>query len=200
MPAYSYLDREDLSSEYQSALPMGIRRRNRALETSTLALMGLNGTLMLLEMSLHGLILGGLLISAAAIVLFQEQVTDFIAKVDKKQRKYKVNIYAILFCFLSFAFVLDFSTAPASAQFFNTAENWITTTGFNGALNANTTATVVGIFNILRILFLLYIAVSVVNVIQAVRRDEDWASASRTPLIILTGVFAADFLTTLIIS
>ncbi|BCL39623.1 hypothetical protein NSMS1_60700 (plasmid) [Nostoc sp. MS1] len=95
--------------------------------------------------------------------------------------------------------MLDFASAPAQAQFFQNAQQWITNTGFNGALNGDTAATVTNIFNILRILFLLYIAVSVVNVIQAVRRDEDWASAARTPLVVLTGVFAADFLTTLII-
>jgi hypothetical protein len=95
--------------------------------------------------------------------------------------------------------MLDFASAPAQAQFFQNAQQWITNTGFAGAANGDTANTVTSIFNILRILFLLYIAVSVVNVIQAVRRDEDWASAARTPLVVLTGVFAADFLTTLII-
>lgn len=198
MQTYSYLDREYASSEQKPA-PSMMRRRNKATSSGTVALMWLNATLMISEMTVHGLMLGGLIISAALSVTFQKQIANFLAKLDKTQRKYGVNIYAILFTLLSFVFVMSFATAPAQAQFFQSAQDWITNTGFNGALNADTAATIVGIFNILRILFLLYIAVSVVNVIQAVRRDEDWASASRTPLVILTGVFAADFLTTLII-
>lgn len=185
-----YLDTEQTTSK--------VRKRNKLLEGSTLALMWLNGVLMILEMSLHGLMLGGLILCASMVVLFQNQINEFLAKSEKKQRKYGINIYAILFALLTIVFLLDFSAAPANAQFFQAAEDWVKQTGFANAGNTDTIGTVTGIFNILRILFLLYIAVSVVNVIQAVRRDEDWASASRTPLVILTGVFAADFLTTLI--
>lgn len=191
-----YLDREKEQSEYGS-VPV-VKPKNKAAQRVTIGLMWVNGVLMISEMSLHGVMLGGLILSASMAVIFQKQLNELVNQWDKKGRKYRINIYGILFAILSLVFMLDFAAAPANAQFFQQAQNWITTTGFGGALNPDTAATVVGIFNILRILFLLYVAVSVVNVIQAVRRDEDWASAARTPLIILVGVFGADFLTTLI--
>ncbi|BBD62899.1 hypothetical protein NIES2109_57490 (plasmid) [Nostoc sp. HK-01] len=191
-----YLDREKEQSEYQPVAE--IKPKNKAGQRFTIGLMWLDGVLMISEMSLHGVMLGGLILSASMAVIFQKQINELFRKWEKKGRKYRINIYGILFALLSVVFMLDFAAAPANAQFFQQAQDWITNTGFGGALNPDTGATVVGIFNILRILFLLYIAVSVVNVIQAVRRDEDWASAARTPLIILVGVFGADFLTTLI--
>ncbi|MBD2498354.1 hypothetical protein H6G75_29145 [Nostoc sp. FACHB-280] len=175
-----------------------MKPKNKVAQMVTIGLMWVNGVLMISEMSLHGVMLGGLILSASMAVIFQKQINELVNLWDKKGRSYRINIYGILFAILSLVFMLDFAAAPANAQFFQQAQNWITTTGFGGALNPDTAATVVGIFNILRILFLLYVAVSVVNVIQAVRRDEDWASAARTPLIILVGVFGADFLTTLI--
>ncbi|MBD2254745.1 hypothetical protein [Nostoc parmelioides] len=193
-----YLDREEETSDYKEA-PSKIRRRNKAVESTTAGLMWVNGVLMVSSMSLHGIMLGGLILAGAMAVVFQSKINELLTKLEKKQRKYGINIYAILFAMLTLIFMLDFASAPAQAQFFQNAQQWITNTGFAGAANADTAATITGIFNILRILFLLYIAVSVVNVIQAVRRDEDWASAARTPLVVLTGVFAADFLTTLII-
>jgi hypothetical protein len=191
-----YLNREKEQSEYQSVAVM--KPKNKVAERGTIALMWLDGVLMISEMSLHGVMLGGLILSASMAVMFQKQINELFRKWDNKGRSYRINIYGILFALLSLVFMLDFAAAPANAQFFQQAQDWITNTGFGGALNPDTQDTVVGIFNILRILFLLYIAVSVVNVIQAVRRDEDWASAARTPLIILVGVFGADFLTTLI--
>jgi hypothetical protein len=175
------------------------RRRNKTVETITLGLMWLNSVLMLLSMSLHGVMLGGLILAGAMAVVFQSQINELLTKFEKKQRKYGVNIYAILFAMLTVVFLVDFASAPAHAQFFQQAETWIRTSGFANNNNTDTNRVITGVFNILRILFLLYIAVSVVNVIQAVRRDEDWASAARTPLVVLTGVFAADFLTALII-
>ncbi|BAT56742.1 hypothetical protein NOS3756_57540 (plasmid) [Nostoc sp. NIES-3756] len=192
-----YLDREEEISDYE--VTPRIRRRNKAVESTTVGLMWVNGVLMVSSMSLHGIMLGGLILAGAMAVVFQSKINELLTKLEKKQRKYGINIYAILFALLTVVFMLDFASAPAQAQFFQNAQQWITNTGFAGAANADTAATITGIFNILRILFLLYIAVSVVNVIQAVRRDEDWASAARTPLVVLTGVFAADFLTTLII-
>jgi hypothetical protein len=194
-----YPDREEEVASEHEEVPSRIRRRNKAVESTTVGLMWVNGVLMVLSMSLHGVMLGGLILTGAMAVVFQKQVNELLTKFEKKQRKYGINIYAILFMLLTIVFMLDFASAPAQAQFFQNAQQWITNTGFAGAANADTAATITGIFNILRILFLLYIAVSVVNVIQAVRRDEDWASAARTPLVVLTGVFAADFLTTLII-
>ncbi|OKH14696.1 hypothetical protein FACHB389_35865, partial [Nostoc calcicola FACHB-389] len=55
------------------------------------------------------------------------------------------------------------------------------------------------IFNILRALFLLYIAISLVGVINAVRKDEDWQSIARTPLLVVVAVTIADVLTRFVI-
>lgn len=173
-------------------------RRRTAAEQSTVALMGVAGALMIAEMSLHNIMMGGLIIATAVAVIFQKEFTSLLSLVDKKQRKYKVNFYAILFCLLGFVFLLDFASAPAQAQFFNNAENWLTQNFPNATGNLQTVATIQTVFDIVRALFLLYVAIAIVNIIQAVRRDEDWATPARTPFIMVVAVFAADVLTALI--
>ncbi|RCJ19066.1 hypothetical protein A6770_32305 [Nostoc minutum NIES-26] len=59
-----YLDRE--------------KGRNKVGQSTTVALMWLNGVLMLLEMSLHGLMLGGLIICAFCRRLFDD--IDYLKK------------------------------------------------------------------------------------------------------------------------
>ncbi|MDZ8264101.1 hypothetical protein [Nostoc sp. ChiQUE01b] len=173
-------------------------RRKIAAERSTVALMGVAGALMIAEMSLHNMMMGGLIIVTAVAVTYQKEFTKLLTGIDSKQRKYGVNLYAILFCLLAFVFVLDFASAPASAQFFNNAQGWLTENFPNAAGNAQTEQTIETVFNIIRALFLLYIAISIVNIIQAVRRDEDWATPARTPFIMVVAVFAADILTGLV--
>ena len=55
------------------------------------------------------------------------------------------------------------------------------------------------VFNVLRAVYLLYIAVSLIGVINAVRKDEDWQSIARTPLLVVVAVTIADVLTGFII-
>ncbi|MEH2226869.1 hypothetical protein [Nostoc sp.] len=93
---------------------------------------------------------------------------------------------------------LDWFAAPAQAQFFGEAEKFFkkTLTANNGGA-AETPVSL--IFNVLRAIYLLYIAISLVGVINAVRKDEDWQSIARTPLLVVVAVTIADVLTRFVI-
>lgn len=96
-------------------------------------------------------------------------------------------------------FWLDYFAAPAQAQFFKKAEDFFNKS-FSGGQNAGGSALAVGlVFNVLRAVYLLYIAVSLIGVINAVRKDEDWQSIARTPLLVVVAVTIADVLTGFII-
>ncbi|MBN3923000.1 hypothetical protein [Nostoc sp. NMS4] len=93
---------------------------------------------------------------------------------------------------------LDWFAAPAQAQFFGEAEKFFKKT--LTANNAGASDTPVSlIFNVLRAIYLLYIAISLVGVINAVRKDEDWQSIARTPLLVVVAVTIADVLTRFVI-
>lgn len=98
-------------------------------------------------------------------------------------------------------FWLDYFAVPAQAQFFKRAEDFfklnLTTQGDTAGNNG--TQAVSLIFNVLRAVYLLYIAVSLVGVINAVRKDEDWQTIARTPLLVVVAVTIADVLTGFII-
>ncbi|BDI17508.1 hypothetical protein ANSO36C_33100 [Nostoc cf. commune SO-36] len=96
---------------------------------------------------------------------------------------------------------LDWFAGPAQAQFFGEAEKFFknnlggaATDGGGGAETAISL-----IFNVLRAIYLLYIAISLVGVINAVRKDEDWQSIARTPLLVVVAVTIADVLTRFVI-
>jgi hypothetical protein len=97
-------------------------------------------------------------------------------------------------------FWLDYFADPAQAQFFKKAEDFFqnTLTQGSGTTN-NTQAPISLVFNILRAIYLLYIAGSLVSVINAVRKDEEWQSMARTPLLVVIAVTIADVLTGFII-
>lgn len=93
-------------------------------------------------------------------------------------------------------FWLDYFAFPAQAQFFGKAESFFRYTLTQGTeTNSNTQTAVSLIFNVLRAIYLLYIAVSLVGVINAVRKDEDWQSIARVPLLVVVAVTVADVLT-----
>ncbi|MBI1242190.1 MAG: hypothetical protein GC195_11820 [Nostoc sp. RI_552] len=97
-------------------------------------------------------------------------------------------------------FWLDYFAAPAQAQFFGRAENFFRSTlseGTGGNNNSQTTISL--IFNVLRSIYLLYIAVSLIGVINALRKDEDWQSIARIPLLVVVAVTIADVLTGFVI-
>ena len=93
-------------------------------------------------------------------------------------------------------FWLDYFAFPAQAQFFGKAESFFRNTLTQGTeTNSNTQTAVSLIFNVLRAIYLLYIAGSLVGVINAVRKDEDWQSIARVPLLVVVAVTVADVLT-----
>ncbi|RUR84618.1 hypothetical protein PCC6912_15130 [Chlorogloeopsis fritschii PCC 6912] len=103
---------------------------------------------------------------------------------------------AVILC----AFWLDYFADPAQAQFFRKAEDFFKNNLTQAATaDSNTQAAVSLIFNVLRALYLLYIAVSLIGVINAVRKDEDWQSVARTPLLVVVAVTIADVLTGFVI-
>ncbi|MGF2037493.1 MAG: hypothetical protein RMZ43_019605 [Nostoc sp. CmiVER01] len=180
-----------------AALPS---KRKKAIEGSTIGLMGVTGALMILEMSVHNIMLGGLIIAGAiaVAVAIPKQTQALLTNFEKIQRKSGVNVYAILFALLSIIFLLDFASAPADAQFFNNAQTWMNG-AFGNAGNGQTQAVITLFFNVLRGLFLLYVGISLVRIVQAARNDEDWQTLARTPLIIVLSVFVGDLVTGLII-
>ncbi|MBH8562207.1 hypothetical protein I8748_08465 [Nostoc sp. CENA67] len=98
-------------------------------------------------------------------------------------------------------FWLDYFAAPAQAQFFKKAEDFFKNNLTQGATtNSTGTNTAVSlIFNVLRGIYLLYIAISLIGVINAVRKDEDWQSVARVPLLVVLAVTVADVLTGFVI-
>ncbi|MBD2445898.1 hypothetical protein H6G76_01760 [Nostoc sp. FACHB-152] len=98
-------------------------------------------------------------------------------------------------------FWLDYLATPAQAQFFKRAEDFfknnLAPAGASNAAGAQTAVSL--IFNVLRGIYLLYIAVSLIGVINAVRKDEDWQSIARTPLLVVLAVTIADVLTGFVI-
>lgn len=148
-------------------------------------------------------------------LLFGSLITVVVQQIGQQLHLSKRSL--ILFQILAVAvilslFWLDYFAAPAQAQFFGRAEcffNKTLTVGQGGNQEPNaaegtnategTNAAVGLVFNVLRALYLLYIAVALVGVINAVRKDEDWQSVARTPLLVVVAVTIADVLTGFVI-
>ena len=189
-------------SDFTQAATLSYSPKNEIGKKGTLSLMGVTGVLMIAEMSVHNVLMGGFMIGAAIVIALPKQSQALFTNFDKLQRKYGVNLYAVLFALLAVVCVLDFASAPANAQFFNGAQTWMKTafSRAGGGGTGNQIETVINLFfNVLRGLFLLYVGISLVRIIQAARNDEDWQSLARTPLIIVLAVFCGDLITTLIV-
>ncbi|MBF1989042.1 hypothetical protein [Fischerella thermalis] len=141
------------------------------------------------------------------ILLFCLAFSSFSAVVLHKigQQVNLPKLYIILLQMLGVAIIfsafwLDYFADPAQAQFFRKAEDFFKNTLTQGAATgSNTQAAVSLVFNVLRALYLLYIAVSLIGVINAVRKDEDWQSVARIPLLVVVAVTIADVLTGFVI-
>jgi len=97
-------------------------------------------------------------------------------------------------------FWLDYFADPAQAQFFKKAEDFFQNNLTQGSTTNENTRNAIGlVFNILRAIYLLYIAGSLIGVINAVRKDEEWQSVARTPLLVVIAVTVADVLTSFIV-
>jgi hypothetical protein len=95
---------------------------------------------------------------------------------------------------------LNFLAEPANAQFFKKAEDFFQNTLTQGSTTTDNTRTAISlVFNVLRAIYLLYIAGSLIGIINAVRKDEDWQSVARIPLLVIIAVTIADVLTSFIV-
>ncbi|MGD2184382.1 hypothetical protein [Lusitaniella coriacea] len=104
-----------------------------------------------------------------------------------------IAILSLLFAAVASTIAIGLFAPPAAAQFFQSAEDWMSQQ-FPDAADV-----VPVVFNVLRGLFVLYVGIALVKVINAMRDDEDWKSLARTPLIILIAVTLGDVLVVLII-
>ncbi len=136
------------------------------------------------------------LLMGSLIAVVMQQIGQ---QVDLPKR-YIVPLQILAAAVILSAFWLDYFAAPAQAQFFRRAEDFFQNTLTQGTTQGgNTQAAVSLVFNVLRALYLLYIAVSLIGVINAVRKDEDWQSIARTPLLVVVAVTIADVLTGFVI-
>jgi hypothetical protein len=104
----------------------------------------------------------------------------------KAKSAFLLMLGALVFTFLNLL------AKPAQAQFFQNAETF-----FNDTFTSSGAAIPI-VFNTLRALYILYLAVALIGVFNAVRQDEDWVAAARTPILVVISVTLADILTGLI--
>lgn len=165
-------------------------------KSSIAVLMAVTSGLMIVDISLHNLVMFSLMFLTAIVLMLPKEANALLLNFEKLQRKYGINIYTILFFVVSTLFIIDFASAPASAQFMNNAETFFRNTTYFPGINAQ----VVGfIFAILRGLFLIYLGIALVRIVQAARNDEDWQILARTPIIVAVTVVIGDILAGLIV-
>lgn len=152
---------------------------------------------LLSAISLKSPILVFCLLTGSLIAIVVEQ----IGKQVHLSKRSRIILQVLAAAIILSLFWLDYFAAPAEAQFFKRAEDFFRNTLTQGSSNNNnnTQPAVSLIFNVLRALYLLYIAVSLTGVINAVRKDEDWQSVARTPLLVVVAVTIADVLTGFVI-
>lgn len=172
--------------------------------------LGLESSLIILIESVPFLIACAVLVSVISlkspILLFCLLVGSLIAVIIQEIGQ-QVNLpkrSLILLQILAAAVILslywlDWFAAPAQAQFFGEAERFFKRNLGGAQAGGGGEAAISLIFNVLRAIYLLYIAISLVGVINAVRKDEDWQSIARTPLLVVVAVTIADVLTRFVI-
>ena len=152
-------------------------------------------TTTILDVVIHPSLIGITTFSISALgtvaIFFRRELNGFFNTITKFSGRYKITS-SVLTVFGAFL-LLDTLSTPVRAQFFQSAETWMTGQ-FTGADEAITLS-----FNVLRGLFLLYLGISLVGVVQAARQDDDWRNLARTPMIILIAVTMGDILASLII-
>jgi hypothetical protein len=91
--------------------------------------------------------------------------------------------------------------APSHAQFFTTAEDELTEKiKLYATASGDAAAKVVGVvFFAYRFAMIVYVGASLTKVVGAMREDEDWKSAAKTPVIILICLAVADLMSTMIL-
>lgn len=172
------------------------RRRNWKENTTITGLMVVGTGLMIADISIHSMLVASLAFGTAIVTLLPKEANSLFSNLELLQRKYRINIYTVLFCLVGVVFLLDMSVAPANAQFMNNAETFFKNTEYF----PNVDAQIIGfIFGVLRGLFLIYLAVSLIRVVQGARNDDDWQILARTPIIIAVTVVIGDLLAGLVV-
>ncbi|MDF5730189.1 MAG: hypothetical protein PUP92_19770 [Rhizonema sp. PD38] len=146
---------------------------------------------MILTASLASFVTFGSAVFGTAAIVWRHELNGFFNWLTRFNRRYKFA--TVSFTLVGALFLLDALATPASAQFFQGAQTWMT-----GQFTAAGQAIPL-VFNVLRGLFLLYLGISLVKVIQAARQDEDWQNLARTPMIILIAMTMGDVLANLIV-
>jgi hypothetical protein len=137
----------------------------------------------------------GLLISSIIAAIVQK-----IGEQRQLSKQWLIFLQILISSVILSIFLLDYFSAPVQAQFFKKAEDFFQNTLTQGTTTTDNTRTAVSlVFNVLRAIYLLYIAGSLVGVINAVRKDEEWQSIARIPLLVVIAVTIADVLTNFII-
>lgn len=193
---YDNQQEDNYGTKYACPATTNTNRRRSFKEDSAIAgLMVLGTGLMVVDISIHNMVVASLAFIAAGVALMPKEANSLLCNFEKWQRKYGINVYTILFCLVGTVFLLDMATAPANAQFLNKAEAFFK----NPAYFPGIEPTVVGfIFAVLRGLFLLYLGISLVQVVQKSRQDEDWQTIARTPIIVAITVVVGDTLAGLV--
>lgn len=124
--------------------------------------------------------------TGVSTLIWQGEFDKFLKWVRRFNRRYHFS--SLLLLATSTLCLLQSLAAPADAQFFQSAEQWMT------GQFPNASQVVPLVFNVLRGLFLLYLGISLVRVVQSARQDEDWQNLARTPLIIMIAVTMGDVL------
>ena len=181
-----------------------------ALKGSQKLKLGLKSNLIILGESVPFLIACAVLVSVISvnspILLFCLLVGSLIAVITQQigqqvnlPRRSLIILQILAAAVILSLYWLDWFAAPAQAQFFGEAERFFKR-NLGGAQAGGGGETAISlIFNVLRAIYLLYIAISLVGVINAVRKDEDWQSIARTPLLVVVAVTIADVLTRFVI-
>ncbi|WP_375496691.1 hypothetical protein [uncultured Nostoc sp.] len=181
-----------------------------ALKGSHKLRLGLKSSLIILGESVPFLIACAVLISVISlnspILLFCLLVASLIAVITQQigqqvnlPRRSLIILQILAAAVILSLYWLDWFAAPAQAQFFVQAENYFKNQFRDPTGVRDASAPITLIFSVLRAIFLLYIAISLVGVINAVRKDEDWQSIARTPLLVVVAVTIADVLTRFIL-
>lgn len=153
-------------------------------------------TVFLSVISLKSPILLFCLLAGSLIAIVIQQIGQY----SHLPKRWLIICQILAFALLISLFWLDYFATPAQAQFFGKAENFFKNTLTQGTSNNNNSQAAVSlIFNVLRGIYLLYIAISLIGVINAVRKDEDWQSVAKTPLLVVVAVTVADVLTGFVI-
>ncbi|NJN07542.1 MAG: hypothetical protein HC815_05945 [Richelia sp. RM1_1_1] len=196
----SYNDQDDYYNDHHETRTTYLQPTHRRgfKENASIGGLMVAGTgLMLVDISLHNMIMASLAFFTAGVALMPRQANSILVNFDKLQRKYRIDINTILFCVIGTIFLLDMVSAPANAQFMNNAETFFKDANYFGDVAASP---VIGfIFAILRGLFLLYLGISLVQVVQKARNDEDWQTIARTPIIVAITVVVGDVLAGLVV-